>query len=157
MSKNTKTKPIICLDFDGVIHSYTSGWQGPRIIPDEPVPGALEFIVKAQEDFIVAIYSSRSHALLGRMAMKAWLKQEFVKLCPGYERTPKWLADEITKNSFADPWEDEVDWAVNKIVNDIEFRVHKPPALVTIDDRAIQFNGVFPGLEEIKQFKPWNK
>ena len=39
-------KPIICLDFDGVIHSYTSGWKGAAVIPDPPVPGALEFIVE---------------------------------------------------------------------------------------------------------------
>jgi hypothetical protein len=31
------TKPILCLDFDGVIHSYSSGWKGADVIPDPPV------------------------------------------------------------------------------------------------------------------------
>ena len=29
-------KPILCLDFDGVVHSYTSGWKGADVIPDPP-------------------------------------------------------------------------------------------------------------------------
>jgi hypothetical protein len=33
----------------------------------------------------------------------------------------------------------------------------KPPALMTIDDRAITFDGTFPPAETIKAFKPWNK
>ena len=27
-------KPILCLDFDGVIHRYDSGWKGADVIPD---------------------------------------------------------------------------------------------------------------------------
>ncbi len=35
------TKPILCVDFDGVVHSYTSGWKGETVIPYPPVNGAL--------------------------------------------------------------------------------------------------------------------
>lgn len=67
-----KNKPILCLDFDGVIHSYTSGWQGASVISDPPVPGAFEFIRKALDTFEVHIYSSRSHQLGGISAMRDW-------------------------------------------------------------------------------------
>ena len=40
-------KPILCLDFDGVVHSYLSGWKGPWSIPDPPMPGILDFITDA--------------------------------------------------------------------------------------------------------------
>ena len=32
----------VVFDFDGVIHSYTSGWLGETTIPDPPVPGIRE-------------------------------------------------------------------------------------------------------------------
>jgi hypothetical protein len=31
---NILSKPILCLDFDGTIHSYISGWQGADVIPE---------------------------------------------------------------------------------------------------------------------------
>ena len=37
-------KPTVVFDFDGVIHSYTSGWKGTTEIPDPPVPGIREAI-----------------------------------------------------------------------------------------------------------------
>lgn len=66
-------KPILCLDFDGVIHSYSSGWKGVGVIPDPPIPGALEFVNSALAHFEVHIYSSRSESQEGRKAMVDWL------------------------------------------------------------------------------------
>lgn len=36
-------KPLLCLDFDGVLHSYTSGWKGVDVISDFLVPGVFGF------------------------------------------------------------------------------------------------------------------
>ena len=151
-------KPILCLDFDGVLHSYTSGWKGARNIPDPPVPGALEFVVTALESFTVAIYSSRSHQWGGRRAMKRWLKDHLYRAgCISWEETPKWWQDRIAKTVFADPWEDEVDWAARGVVREIKWPNHKPSAMITIDDRALTFTGKWPLLCDLKAFKPWNK
>lgn len=73
------TKPILCIDFDGVLHSYTSGWQGASQIPDPPVPGAVEFLLEARQKFTVAIFSSRSHQWGGKRAMKRWLKRHLLE------------------------------------------------------------------------------
>jgi hypothetical protein len=66
-------KPILCLDFDGVLHSYSSGWKGADVIPDPPVPGALAFLREAVKHFRVAIFSSRSNQPGGLLAMQQWL------------------------------------------------------------------------------------
>lgn len=67
---------LICLDFDGVIHSYVSGWQGISRANDPPVDGALEFIDTClQANFCVAIYSSRSRSYAGMRCMADYLAQ----------------------------------------------------------------------------------
>lgn len=149
-------KKILCLDFDGVIHSYTSGWQGATSIPDSHIPGSLEFLVAALDNFRVAIFSSRSNYFGGRKAMKKWLWNELVTLAVlGYEHTPKWWNDRIARTAFADPYMDEVKWAASQVVKQIEWPKHKPPATLTIDDRAMRFNGVWPSFDAIKSFKPY--
>ena len=124
----------ICIDFDGVIHSYTSGWKGVAVIPDPPVPGAIEFIEKAQDaGYRVAIYSSRSSSIRGRWAMKRWIEPHIIHHF-GCDRV---AADDCSL-MIRWPW-------------------FKPSAIVTIDDRAIRFDGTWPAIEAIKSFKPWNQ
>lgn len=126
------SKPILCLDFDGVIHSYASGWQGAAIIPDPPVEGAVPFIYNAVEQFRVAIYSSRSGQPGGIDAMRGWLLS--------------FMTAEMENFRHA-----------KRIFDQIEWPTEKPPALVTIDDRAITFDGTWPKLSELRDFQPWNK
>jgi len=131
-------KPILALDFDGVIHSYTSGWQGADVISDPPVPGAMEFIDQAVEKFQVCIFSSRSHQPGGIDAMKMWLTKHFAE----------WLRETNPKAGiqyFSDTM-DEIQWPLNK-----------PPAMVSIDDRGLTFTGTWPTIESLLAFTPWNK
>ena len=129
--------PILCIDFDGVLHSYSSGWKGARNIPDPPVTGAIEWLDSLVEDgeavcamaprfrdFDVCIYSSRSRYWGGRSAMRKWLL--------------KW------------------GFPKDKLEN-IRFPLMKPPAFLQLDDRAMTFTGVFPSVREILSFKPWHK
>jgi hypothetical protein len=124
-------KPIVCLDFDGVVHSYSSRWQGAEVIPDPPVEGAIAFMLGALREFDVVIFSSRSNQPGGLKAMQCWL----------YEHG-------------GGAWYETPD---GPGLEDVRFVTEKPPALVTIDDRAITFTGTWPALDTIKTFKPWNK
>lgn len=134
-------KPILCLDFDGVLHQYNSPWQGADVIPDGPVPGAMAFLEEAIASFKVAIYSSRSNEPAGVAAMRSWLE----------DAIREYLADEhglggTDRREVVDEWMAAIIWPTAK-----------PAAFVTIDDRAVQFTGSWPSIAELLAFKPWNK
>ena len=96
------SKPILVLDFDGVIHGYQSGWKGAANIPDPPVPGAQEFIVGALDKFEVHILSSRSHQWGGRRAMKRWLWEWLVTEGDANPSKPKKIIAEWWQNYVDD-------------------------------------------------------
>ena len=68
-------KQTLILDFDGVVHSYRSGWKGADVIPDPPTDGAKEAIAKLRERFVVVIVSSRTHQQGGIAAIREWLRK----------------------------------------------------------------------------------
>lgn len=154
-------KPILCLDFDGVVHCYSNGWKGVGIIDDAPVAGALRFILEALERFDVAIYSSRSSKLRGRWAMKRYLRRHLKEL---FWQDLAASADltiwshtklEIPMGSYETD-ELATDMAAG-VVKRISWPWFKPSAFITIDDRALTFDGTWPSLADIAAFKPWNK
>lgn len=129
------SKPILCLDFDGVLHSYDSGWHGADKCADDPTDGAMRFLWEALDHFTVAVFSSRSRQRGGRKAMKTWLRKHFIAY---------WAADRTT--------------AEDKLA-EIQWPQEKPPAFLSIDDRAIQFTSDWSVLQPDKllTFRPWNK
>lgn len=124
-----KSKPIVCLDFDGVIHRYDSGWKGADIIPDGPVDGAVSYLALLCQEFTVCIHSARSSSRSGREAMRRTIRDwgERLRLDP----------DQLAQ------------------LDEVQYPEHKPPAFLTIDDRAVRFAGAFPPLELLRDFTSW--
>jgi len=78
-------KPTVIFDFDGVIHSYTSGWQGATEIPDPPVEGIKEEIQRIrQAGYNVVVVSTRCYQAGGIDAILGYLVRN------------KILVDEVT-------------------------------------------------------------
>ena len=130
-------KPIICVDFDGVIHSYEKGWQN-GVIYGTATPGFFAWASEAVKLFRLVIYSSRSSTEEGRNAMREWVGKESVSAIVNGE-----LSGDFDFGGF---------------FHLIEFASEKPPAFLTIDDRAIQFRGDWGDLNPtaLRDFKPWN-
>lgn len=131
----TDNKPILSIDFDGCVHSYENGWQGGAIY-GTVVPGFWEWAERAKEKFSLCIYSSRSTSHKTCQPMKDWMQVQL--------EAWKWDNPE-SKLTF----------------KDFDFPLYKPPAFVTIDDRAITFGGRWdiPALDpdELICFKSWVK
>lgn len=128
-------KKIIAVDFDGVLHSFSSGWQGARTISDLPTDGAVEWLkhlirrphlpVRCCPEYHikVVIYSARLYHWGGKRAIKKWL----------------WL------------------WGLTKQeISMLGFVRQKPVCQFILDDRVVCFRGKFPSDHEIINFRPWH-
>lgn len=118
-----KGLPILCIDFDGVIHKYRHGWRGGEIY-DDITDGFWHWARIAGQYFRLVIYSSRSADAKGIAQMKTWL--------------------------------DKNGWDTHPDVQ-LEFAEKKPPAFLTIDDRAMTFRGDWSEFNptKLRQFEPW--
>lgn len=125
-------KYTVAVDFDGVLHSYTTPWQGATVIPDPPVDGAIEWLHRTIQKFDVVIFTTRGRWPWGRWAVRRWLHRYAGHLWydgPGYRG-----------------------------IEDVKVTNRKDAALVYIDDRALRFDGTnFPAADAIHALRPWNK
>ncbi|MBY8341838.1 hypothetical protein JYK17_17560 [Streptomyces sp. KC 17012] len=104
----------IAVDFDGVIHAYSRGWQDGTIY-DPPMPGALEGLRALMARDAVFVFTSRSP-----------------------EQVADWLFEH---GEFNITWEPPGD-AICEFWNDrdrILVTNRKLPATAYLDDRAVRF------------------
>lgn len=74
-------KKTVVFDFDGVIHSYTSGWKGEDVIPDPPVKGitqAIQLIRNA--GYEVVVVSTRCATQKGLEAVQKYLADNGIEV-----------------------------------------------------------------------------
>jgi len=130
-------KPILALDFDGVIHSYEKGWQDGEIY-GKPTPGFFAWAAEAKIYFTLVVFSSRSHSHKGIAPMRDWMAVNL------------WDHQcELTEQGKP---------KLNLEIEDFDFPTHKPKAFLTIDDRALTFRGNWSELPPagLRDFTPWN-
>lgn len=124
----------IAIDFDGVLHLYSSGWTGHDNVADGPVSDmSIPWLVALAKEFgpnKVCIHTCRlsvpQQAPEAAEAIRAWL------VTHGMDRE---LADEIHY------WD----------------KPGKPNARLYIDDRAFHFDGTYPTPDEIRAHKAYYK
>ncbi len=75
-----RKRRTICLDFDGVLHSYRSGWCGAEVIPDPPLHGSREAIARLRKTFRVVVHSARCVSDEGCKAIEAWLRKHSIEV-----------------------------------------------------------------------------
>jgi len=118
----------IAIDFDGVIHSYSRGWQGGEIY-DPPVAGTREALTELRaKGWKIYIFSTRTN--------KIYHKNDHP---PQEERMKTYLEE-------------------HGIPYDKIWSFGKPMADIYLDDRALNFRGKWvDSLQEIEQFQVWNR
>lgn len=116
----------IAIDFDGVLHRYSKGWNGGAIY-DPPVPGTKAALDKLKADgWKIYIFSTRSNKMFRKK-------------------------DEVDQDAAMKTWLTEHEIPFDKI-----WTFGKPMADIYLDDRAIGFRGDWEkSMQEISEFKPW--
>ena len=106
----------IAVDFDGVIHAYSKGWQDGTIY-DPPLPGALEALATLMATHAVFIHTTRDPG-----AVAGWLGEH------GFDTLIDIDGPTHPKREF---WNDQGVLLVTD---------RKLPAVAYIDDRGIRFH-----------------
>ena len=125
----------IAIDFDGVIHKYSKGWQDGTCYDDE-VAGVFEAIQELMKTYTVFIFSTRSPRQIKKWLIPRIMDSDYV--VNGMGNDP----EEYIWPKFGFRCEMIPFWVKfwNK-KNVLGITKRKLPAMVYIDDRAMRFDG----------------
>lgn len=116
----------VAVDFDGVIHAYSRGWQDGSIY-DDAVPGALEAIETLMQRCAVFVHTARDPS-----QVMFWLRER------GVNAFAEVIGPHDQGHQF---WNDQTRVLVTN---------RKLPAVAYIDDRAIRFVDWEQALDEVE-------
>jgi hypothetical protein len=119
--------PTVAVDFDGVIHAYSKGWQDGTIY-DGPVPGAFDALRRLMDDHAVFVHTTRNASQVAR-----WIE----------DRTGHGI-ECVTRVSPL-PWR-RTFWNERGL---LLVTNRKLPAIAYIDDRAIPFTDWTQALKDL--------
>ena len=115
----------VAVDFDGVIHAYSRGWQDGAIY-DEPLPGAIAALHALMKSYAVFVHTTRDVASVA-----------------------DWISDRsgIRTTNLNPPefWNTRGEILVTN---------RKYPAVAYIDDRAIRFTDWPQALADLERYEP---
>lgn len=99
-------KPLLALDFDGVLHRYSRGYHDASAY-DPPTEGALEFVLEASKHFQICISSARALTETGRTQIHEWLRRYgFPDLPVEVAKPPAFLTIDDRVVRFDGTWPD---------------------------------------------------
>jgi len=157
----------IAIDFDGVIHSYSKGWQDGKCY-DDPVPGAFAAIA----DMFAAGYSVFIFSTRSPWQIRGWLRKHSNQLLYLNQQD---FFDQYYPMSEYDAKQIEAEYANKELLQHevaiipfwkkfwnkkdvIGITRRKLPAAVYIDDRACNFQGDWNDtISDIVHFKTWQQ
>ncbi len=142
----------IAIDFDGVIHKYSKGWQDGSCYDDE-VDGVFEVIKELMKEYTVFIFSTRSPRQIKKWLRPRIMESDYMVSGPGND-PQEYIWSKYGFTCRVIPF-----WVKfwNK-KNVLGITKRKLPAMVYIDDRAMRFDGNWPEvISQLTSFKTYQQ
>lgn len=142
----------IAIDFDGVIHKYSKGWQDGSCY-DEHIEGVFEAIEELMKKYTVFIFSTRNSRQIKSWLRTRIMESDYVHAGMGNDPNdfcwPKYSFTCQVIPFWTKFWNKKNVLGITK---------RKLPAMVYIDDRAMRFDGDWKEiLSQLKTFKTYQQ
>lgn len=127
---NARPRKTVCLDFDGVLHPYTKGWNGGRI-DEPPLPETVNAVRLLDEHYSLIVSTVRDDLVPIRDYLLEFFHLHIVMAEP-VEANFTEFGVEISQSAVVTRWPAGTTVITNR----------KPIASAYVDDRAIAYSPI---------------
>lgn len=68
-------RPIVMLDLNGVVHTYSKGWQNTAPLYDPPTEGFKAWAEDVSDEFRIVVWPTHMNTPRDMMRIKLWLRK----------------------------------------------------------------------------------